>query len=241
VGPETDTWEAYSHGAFRPTAPPGPPASCTPGTLAAAADPAGLLGLALASVSCADGWALGTGTAPGYAGGFVGLFEQRGGDWQVVNVDDGTALGRDPQIYDIPLSVLERLGSGLGPRVVASVATGTVYRGLDLAQRSTLWTMSGEIPFRGATWLLAAGQPSGGGSTLSINVYRWSGATWAEKAAFPRVPDGGSLVGTGQWYAAVPAAGSAAPTFVVRGTYPRWSARIAWRGGTWRVTSQPGA
>jgi hypothetical protein len=146
-------------------------------------------------------------------------------------------VGGDPQIYDIPLTLLDRLGSGLGTGVAASVAIGAVYRGLDLAGNTTLWTVSGEVHFSVTDWLLAAGQPIGGGGTLSLNVYRWSGTTWAEQAALRRVPDGGSLVGTGQWYGVVPTAGSALPTFVVHGVYPAWSARISPAAGTWRVTA----
>ncbi len=236
LGPETYTWELYSKGAFRPTAPPGPAPTCSPDALANAADPAGLLGLAFTRASCADGWALGTGTAPGYANGFVGLFEQERSGWQPVNVDDGTALGRDPLIYDIPLALLDRIGSALGPGAAPSVAIGSVYRDLDAAGSSTLWTVSGEVAFQDQHWLLAAGQPARSGATLSINVYRWSGTTWAEQAALRRVPDAGSLVGTGQWYRALPTTGSSAPTFIVRGTYPSWSAKISSAGGTWHVT-----
>jgi hypothetical protein len=236
VGPETYTWEIYDQGAFRPTGPPGPAPACSPNALASAADPAGLLGLAFTRSSCADGWAVGAGTGPGYADGFVGLFEQQRGSWQEVSIDDGTALGRDPQIYDIPLTLLDRIGSALGPRTAPSIAIGAVYRGLDLAGSSTLWTLSGEIIFRGQDWLLAAGQPARGGGTLSIDVYRWSGKTWAQQAAVRRVPDAGSLVGTGQWYGVVPTAGSSAPTFIVRGAYPNWSARISSARGTWHVT-----
>jgi hypothetical protein len=237
AGPETYTWEIYADGAIRPTKPPGPAPVCNSAALASAADPADLLGLAFTAASCADGWALGTGTGPGYANGFVGLFEQQRGEWQPVNIDDGTALGRDPEIYDIPLTLLDRLGSGTGPRVAPSVATGGVYRGLELTGSSTLWTMSGTILFQGTDWLLAAGQPVNGGNRLNVNVYRWSGTTWAQQASIRRVPDDGALVGTGAWYGVVPTAGSPRPTFVVRGVYPNWSARIAYAGGTWQLTS----
>lgn len=235
AGPETYTWEIYSGGVFRPTVPPGPAPTCSPDALASAADPAGLLGLAFTRASCADGWALGTGTGPGYANGFVGLFEQQRSGWQPVNIDDGAALGRYPLIYDIPLTLLDRIGSALGHQVAPSVAIGAVYRDLDAAGSSTLWTVSGEILFQGENWLLAAGQPARGGNTISIYVYRWSGTTWSKQAAFPRVPDAGSLVGTGQWYGVVPTTGSSAPTFVVRGVYPSWSAKISSAGGTWHV------
>lgn len=237
AGPETYTWEIYAGGTFHPTAPPGPAPTCGPDALASAADPAGLLDLAFTRASCADGWALGTGTAPGYANGFVGLFEQQRNSWQPVNIDDGTALGRDPLIYDIPLTLLDRIGSALGPQVARSVAIGAVYRGLDAAGSSTLWTVSGEILFHDKSWLLAVGQPARGGNTLSINVYRWSGTTWSEQAAVHHVPDGGSLVGTGQWCGVVPTTGSSAPTFVLRGLYPSWSAKVSSVGGAWHVTS----
>ena len=59
--------------------------------------------------------ALGTGDGPGYANGFVALFEQQRGEWQTVNIDDGTALGHYPEIYDVPLTLLDRLGSRIGP------------------------------------------------------------------------------------------------------------------------------
>ena len=163
LGPETYTWELYSKGAFRPTAPPGPAPTCSPDALANAADPAGLLGLAFTRASCADGWALGTGTAPGYANGFVGLFEQERSGWQPVNVDDGTALGRDPLIYDIPLALLDRIGSALGPGAGPVGRHWAVYRDLDAAGSSTLWTVSGEVAFQDQHWLLAAGQPAKAG------------------------------------------------------------------------------
>lgn len=235
AGPETYTWESYSGGIFRPTAPPGPAPTCSPGALASAADPAGLLGLAFARASCVDGWAIGTGTGPGYANGFVGLFEQQRSGWQPVNIDDGAALGRYPLIYDIPLTLLDRIGSALGPHLAPSIAIGAVYRDLDAAASSTLWTVSGEILFQGQNWLLAAGQPDRGGDTLTIYLYRWSGVTWSEQAAFPRAHDAGSLVGTGQWYGVVKTAGSSAPTFVVRGVYPSWSTRISLTAGTWHL------
>ncbi len=155
AGPETYTWEIYAGGTFHPTAPPGPAPTCGPDALASAADPAGLLDLAFTRASCADGWALGTGTAPGYANGFVGLFEQQRNGWQPVNIDDGAALGRDPLIYDIPLTLLDRIGSALGPQVARSVAGGAVYRSLDAGGSSTLWTVSGGDPFPGQE--LAAG------------------------------------------------------------------------------------
>ena len=99
---------------------------------------------------------------------------------------------------------------------------------------STLWTMSGAIAFQGTDWLLAAGEPLNGGNRLSVYVYRWSGGMWAEQASFRRVPDEGALVGTGEWYGVAP--GSPGPTFVVRGVYPNWSARIAYTRGTWHLT-----
>ncbi|MGO9657616.1 MAG: hypothetical protein ACLP7F_04545 [Acidimicrobiales bacterium] len=234
TGPETYTWEIYRDGAFRPTGPPGPAPACSPPALASAADPAGLLGLAFTAASCADGWALGTGDGPGYANGFVALFEQQRGEWQTVNIDDGTALGHYPEIYDVPLTLLDRLGSRIGPRVAASVGIGSVYRGLEVTGSSTLWTMSGAIAFQGTDWLLAAGEPLNGGNRLSVYVYRWSGGMWAEQASFRRVPDEGALVGTGEWYGVAP--GSPGPTFVVRGVYPNWSARIAYTRGTWHLT-----
>ena len=122
-------------------------------------------------------------------------------------------------------------------RVARSVAGGAVYRSLDAGGSSTLWTVSGEILFQGKSWLLAVGQPARGGNTLSINVYRWSGTTWSEQAAVHRVPDDGSLVGTGQWYGVVPTTGSSEPTFVLRGVYPSWSAKVSSVGRTWHVTS----
>ena len=156
LGPETYTWEIYSKGAFRPTAPPGPAPTCSPDALASAADPAGLLGLAFTRASCADGWALGTGTAPGYANGFVGLV-RTGAQWVAAGQHRRRhgAGARSPDLRHPPhVARPDRVSARA--RAAPSVAIGAVYRGLDAAGSSTLWTVSGEIAFQGQHWLLAA-------------------------------------------------------------------------------------
>jgi len=61
-------------GTFHQPPPPGPAPTCGPDALASAADRPACSTWRSHGRSCADGWALGTGTAPGYANGFGGAF-----------------------------------------------------------------------------------------------------------------------------------------------------------------------
>ena len=118
-GPESFLWEAYSDGAFRPVSPPGPKPACSPSSLSSAVEEMGLFGgspfLAFKRVACADGWAMAAGTGNAYTGPVMGLFEQIGGQWHNLQLDDGADLAYDLRLYDIPVSLFVRLGAELGP------------------------------------------------------------------------------------------------------------------------------
>jgi hypothetical protein len=234
AGPETYSWETFRAGLFQPAPPPGPAPKCDAATLSEVADPDSVQELTLSRVACADGWALGVGSGTGYSGQAVGLFEQQGAHWVLISLDDGSALGLDPGIYDFPLVLLRDLAGELGSALAPEVASASLRLHLDGLYSPSLWELSGVIGAGGEQWLIASSQPAGS-ADADISVYQWTGAAWAERGT-AAVNDQGSIIGLGGWYQAVSVPGSTTPDFLVTGSEPSgspWTAMVSVSGAVW--------
>ena len=215
------------------TGPPGPAPACSPPALASAADPAGLLGLAFTAASCADGWPWGpvTGTVRQRLRGAVRTATRRVANGQHRRRHGARALPRNlrrPPHVARPPRFPDRAPGGGVRRHRCRIPRAGGDRELDAVDNER----GHRFPRHG----LAAGgrgaaqwrQPP---ERLRLPVV---GGHVGRAGLVPPSTGRGRLVGTGEWYGVAP--GSPGPTFVVRGVYPNWSARIAYTRGTWHLT-----
>jgi hypothetical protein len=188
---------------------------------------------------CEDGWALAIGTRRGVSRPLVGLFDQEGSRWRTVALDDGSGLGLDSEMFDIPFTLMTQLAGRLGSAIAPAVSLGTVYMQLNTGRSSNYWTLSGVMNADGSDWLIAVIQPLDSSAVVSVDVYRWSGQAWTRQGSVDRIPDQGNIIGVGDWYRALSTTGSTAPGFVVRSNdiTPSWSVVISDAGGRWHAAS----
>ncbi len=186
AGPTTGLYETYQDGAFRPAVAPGVSAPCNLSALQLAADPGELAVLELDKFACADGWALAVGTGAGYTGQVVGLFEAAKSKWSAVQLDNGDSLGSDPGIYDVPLSLLQKLAAGLGPGLRPALATAALIA--SPAMTGFLY-VNGVITADGSQWYVLE-KPTGSSDSPGAEalVYRWSGTVWVKQGQVDRRP-----------------------------------------------------
>jgi len=239
AGPTTGMYETYQDGAFRPAAPPGETAPCNLSALQLAADPGELAVLELDKFACADGWALAVGTGAGYTGQVVGLFEAAKSKWSAVQLDNGDSLGSDPGIYDIPLSLLQKLAAGLGPGLRPALATAALIA--SPAMTGFLY-VNGVITADGSQWyVLEKTTGSSDSPGAEASVYRWSGTVWVKRGQVDRVPQSLNYFQTasGGWFEAVTFPGSAGPAFMMQGSSSTARAVLTDAGGTWHVADYP--
>jgi hypothetical protein len=234
-GPTTGLFERYEHGVFRPADPAGPSPPCDGPALQSAADPGQYAVLELSKFACADGWAVAIGTGAGYTGQVVGLFESNQSTWRTVELDNGDSLGSDPGIYDIPLSLLDELASGLGPAVQPALAIAPIIA----TQAMGGWPyLNGVMATGDGDWYVAEKQTgSAEAPGADATVYRWSGSAWVKEGTADRVPpslDYFSAVNAG-WFEAVTVKGTTVPGFIMEGTTSSARAVLSDAGGSWHV------
>lgn len=234
-GPTTSLFERYEHGVFRPADPAGPSPPCDEAALQSAADPAQLAVLEFSKFACADGWAVAIGTGAGYTGQVVGLFEANQSSWRTVELDNGDSLGSDPGIYDIPLSLLDELASGLGPAVQPALAIAPI-----IATRAMIgWTYVNGVMVTGDGDWYVAEKPTGRTEApgADATVYRWSGSVWVKKGTVDRVPLSLDYyrASSGGWFEAVTVTGTAVPGFIMEGATSPARAVLSDAGGSWHV------
>ena len=203
AGPTTGMYETYQDGTFRPAVAPGVPAPCNLSALQLAADPGELAVLELDKFACADGWALAVGTGAGYTGQVVGLFEAANSKWSVVQLDNGDSLGSGPGIYDVPLSLLEKLAARLGPGLRPALATAALIAS---PVPTGLLYVNGVITADGSQWYVLE-KPTGSSDSPGADalVYRWSGTVWVKQGQVDRLPQSLNYFQTpsGGWFEAV--------------------------------------
>jgi hypothetical protein len=236
-GVNTYGWARYGRGVFHPATPPGQLPRCTASHLAMVADPQGALGISFRRVECADGWALALGTGSGYSGDAVGLFDQIDGRWKLITLDDGSGLGLDPGILDLPRTLLLKLAGAIGSAVAPAAASTGEFRQFSRehpAGQYGLSAMSGVMAANGSDWLIAEGQHNE--KPMDLDLYRWSGSTWALESAFTGIRVRGSIIGLPGWYRAESTPGASTPSFVVKGETPGWDATISYQNGAWRIS-----
>ena len=220
-GPTTGLYETYQDGAFRPAVAPGVSAPCNLSALQLAADPGELAVMELDKFACADGWALAVGTGAGFTGQVVGLFEAAKSKWSSVQLDNGDSLGSDPGIYDVPLSLLQKLAAGLGPGLKSALATAALIA--SPAMTGFLY-VNGVITADGSQWYVLE-KPTGSSDSPGAEalVYRWSGTVWVKQGQVDRLPQSLNYFQTpsGGWFEAVTFPGSAGPAFMMQGQAQR--------------------
>lgn len=241
AGPTTWLFETYQRGVFRPGTPPGPQASCGLAALQAAADADRVPAVELTASACADGWAIAVGARAGQPGRVVGLFNARGSEWDVVELDNGASLGSDPGIYDIPLSLLRRLAAHFGPVLRPEFATAPLIA--TPAMAGWLYVDS-VITAVGAEWFVAE-TPTGAAADMpgaSATVYRWSGSGWLRQGVVEHVPASlnyylssrGNDLLSGQ-FEAVTVPGSSEPGFLLKASASSGQDVLTDAGGKWHV------
>jgi hypothetical protein len=236
-GVGTYGWARYGGGIFHPATPPGRLPSCTPSHLAMVADPQGALGISFTRAHCTDGWALAVGTGSGYAGDAVGLFDQIDGRWKLITLDDGSGLGLDPGILDLPRTLLLKLARPLGNAVAPAASSTDVFARFSREHpdgKYGLSSMSGVMAADGANWLITEGQDDQ--RPMDLDLYRWSGSAWNLASAFTRIRVHGAIIGLPGWYRAESNPATSTPSFVVRGEAPAWRATISYRDGAWGIS-----
>lgn len=181
-GPTTLLFERYESGLFEPASPSGPPPPCSEMALQIAADPGELAVLRFTRFACADGWAMAIGTGAGFTGQVVGLFEAVKSHWIAIELDNGNSLGSDPGIYDIPLSLLDRLTRGFGSAVRPALATAYLIATRAMTGPTGGSYLSGVMSADGADWYVVE-RPTGSIKNTGADaiVYRLSGSAWQEQ------------------------------------------------------------
>jgi hypothetical protein len=238
-GPTTRLFETYRDGAFRPASPPGPQAPCAAPGLERAADAGRKNTVEFTGYSCADGWAIAVGTRAGHPGRAVGLFDANAAKWHVVELDSGASLGCDPGIYDIPLSLLSRLATRLGPALDPELAVASLVA----TKAMTGWPyVAGVVAAGRALWFIAEKPtPNAQDPGATARVYRWSGSAWLRLGIVNQVPASlnyydrsGLYVAFGQ-FEAVTVTGADDPGFLLTGTGLSHPDVFTDAGGRWHA------
>jgi hypothetical protein len=244
AGPTTTTTEAYRDGLFQPVFAPGQHPDCTAAKLTTVADPFFVQVLAFERTSCAGGWALAVGTGAGFSGPVVGLFARAPGGhgWQLVTLDEGTALPAVPAIYDVPLALLERLASPLGAELEPGVEAAKLIASLQARYRFYWPQQDGIVIAGGSDWLIApvpAGHAPNGYSPYpaAAAIYRWSGKGWVLDARVAHLPEAMNIDWNGGWFVSVPAGAPNAVAFAVADSESKTTSVITNAGGRWHVAS----
>lgn len=255
-GPTSTLWERYAHGIFEPTNPPGMHTACTTTSIDELAQPDGDPQVAFDRVACDDGWAIAVGTGSGFSYRVVDLFEQRGtgGSYQAGALDNGAGLGRDPGIYDIPLSLLDRLAAEVGLGDDPAVKSGALVAALQASHPDieSPATVSGVMTFNSSDWIVAEvgeGPPSPEGLfSVTAMIYRWAGGSWKEQGRVVHVGTALDMIYSGGWFTPVPAPGTTEPAFVqaagMFGKAPVSTIALTDVGGRWhtaRITVPSGS
>jgi hypothetical protein len=256
-GPSTWTYERYEHGVFRPTNPPWRSLECSASSLTTAAYAWQVQIFEFDRVACVGGWALAVGTGNGFDGPVVGLFvntSYHGPHWQVMTLDDGLSLPAAPAIYDLPLSLLRRLGSRIGASLEPQLAAARLIARLQ-TQYHFFWPQqNGIVPAAGMKWLIAEvpdGRPPNNYSAYPVAavIYRWAGSSWRVEGRIHRPGHNLNVNWSGGWFTAVPTRSSSSVAFELVGsccTTTGWSVaenahstgRITNAGGAWHVVSR---
>jgi len=277
-GSPTSTWYRVAGPSFVPTAPPGPSAPCTAVSLDAAppnvwwfAGTDLALGspveqdvrapFAVASVACADGWALATGTTRGER--MFAIFEQTsGGRWVRGAVSPGSGLTANAEETALPVSLLDRLAARIGRPLrparppkkldgpysnpaagLPGVIEGRGSASIPVTPGSTVATTGGGEVRNRPGWYAAAvvSRPSAAGhhAVLAVHVYRWRSVRWAASGTVRVTLDRQHGVGTASFQSTASFTGSRLPDFTVAqdGYPPGWLAVISHIGGNWHAVS----
>ena len=215
-GPTTITYERFRDGVFEPADPPGKVApKCSASSLATVAYSWEVPVLQFDRVACADGWALAVGTGAGFAGPVVGLFDRgwKPKQWTQLTLDNGNALPVAPSVYDLPLSLLLRLATRLGPVLAPQVAAARLIARLQSEYGFNWPQQNGIVESGGARWLVAV-VPSGravndhSAPPVTAVIYRWAGGGWAVAGRIPHLLDHLNVDWWGGWYVGVPSGSS---------------------------------
>jgi hypothetical protein len=241
-GPSTWTDERYQNGVFEPTFGPGPQPDCSASTFASLADFWTVQVLQFDHVACAGGWALALGTGAGFSGPVVGLFERgsRQDRWQVLTLDNGTALPGAPALYDLPLSLLVRLASNLGAPLTPEIAAAKLIAYLQGRYHFYWPGQEGIVPEAGTDWLIAL-LPTGRAPNdytappQAVVIYRWSGTRWTVAGRVAHLPASMNIAGVGGWFVPAHARGSSAIAFRLGSVPGSDNSLITNEGGIWHT------
>jgi hypothetical protein len=235
--------ERYHNGVFEPMFAPGPQPDCSAAKLTRVADFWAVQVLRFDRVACAGGWALAIGTGAGFSSPVVGLFDRGAGQngWQVLTLDNGTALPAAPSIYDLPLALVVQLASRLGPVLTPEVAAAKLIAQLQSRYNFAWPQQDGVVIDQGTEWLVApvpAGPaPHDSPRPVAAIIYRWSGTTWKADGRIPRLPSAMNIGYFGGWFTAVAAKTSTAVAFQLAGSESGTAGVITNQGGSWHVQS----
>jgi hypothetical protein len=240
-GPSTFTDESFHNGMFEPVFGPGQHPDCSPKWLATVADPAEVQVLGFARVACAGGWALAIGTGAGFSGPVIGLFDRayHKNAWQVLTLDNGTALPAAPAIYDLPLSLLVQLGSRLGSSLAPEVAAAKLIADLQAHYHFYWPQQDGVVVAGGSSWLIAPvpARPAPNAYSpypATAIIYRWNGTSWTVAGRIAHLPSAMNIDWVGGWFTAT-SASTPAIAFKVAGSQSKSTSIVTNAGGTWHV------
>lgn len=251
-GPSTWTYERYERGVFRPADPPGPRPDCTGSWLETVAYGWQVQVLHFDRVACGAGWAFAVGTGTGFTGRVVGLFD-RGAHpkrWELMTLDNGNALPVAPAVYDLPLSLLGRLESRIGPSLAPQLAAARLIARLQSRYHFYWPQQNGIVTAAGVNWLVAEvpdGRPPNNYSAypVAVVIYRWTGTSWAAEGRIPRPGHDLNVNWSGGWFTAVSTGSASSVAFELVGSCcttkggvsdnAQSTGLITNAGGTWHV------
>ena len=243
-GPSTWTDERYQDGVFEPVFARGENPACSPSALTTVADIWEVQVLHFDRVACAGGWALAVGTGSGFTGPAVALFDTgyHQHHWQVLTLDNGTALPAAPSIYDLPLPLLLRLASGLGPALAPELAAAKLIARL-LPRYHFYWPEQEGIVAAGRTEWLIAPIPAGPAPNdyspypAAALIYRWNGRSWVVAGRVGHLPPAMNVEWFGGWFVAEPTSDPSVVAFGLAGSDSGTYRVITNAGGTWHVAA----
>src|SRR4051794_33401065 len=205
VRPATQMYTRYDHGVFVPAYPPGRTPRCSATLMERAADPNYIQAVRFAHAWCAGGWALAVGDGAGVAGPGVGLFMVVKGEWSEISLDNGNLLPAAPAIYDLPLSLLERLAAPAGETLAPHVAAARLIASLQSREHFFWPQRNGIVDAGGERWLIAvvpAGKPPNDYSPgpVAAEIYRWDRTQWVLDGRIAQLDHGLNADWNGGWF-----------------------------------------